>query len=329
MKTPSGRFALVASLALLTGVLLLPSPARAQSDDFNDGNDNIGGTWFRYDPIGSHPSFPDQATYTFPNGGYRIRTMPSPSPAAVGPGRAGSLRLDKTYSDFYLAVDIVDFDDTVNQAFGIIARCKEVGLGTTDGYAFTFDFGGGDTDITRFVNENPTSGGGGGVTVTGNDRPAIVRGQKYRFVFIGVGPQLTGRVYQHPNLETPISEITGMDTNFTSGVCGLLVYDNVTPPAPAISPDTTFDNYFGSDVEPPRIRIVEANTSTRDLVMSWPAYASNFVFECSTELPGANWTPVTDVIFAPGTFPLDPPNEDYLCFSSLGAGNKYFRLRRP
>src|SRR5262245_8309341 len=95
----------------------LTSPVQAQlyfSDDFNDGNDTSP-AWIRYDPIGSHPQLPDQAVWTFPNGGYRIQTPPSPLPAQVGPGRAGSLR-PEVYTDFYIAVDIVNWDDTKDQA---------------------------------------------------------------------------------------------------------------------------------------------------------------------------------------------------------------------
>ena len=51
------------------------------TDDFSDGNDD---GWTHYDPIGSHPAFPDQATFTVVNGTYRIQTAPSPLPGTVG-----------------------------------------------------------------------------------------------------------------------------------------------------------------------------------------------------------------------------------------------------
>src|SRR5688572_16169012 len=118
---------------------MLPTYLNAQTDDFNDGND---AGWTRYDPIGSHPALPDNATFSFPNGNsYRIETAPSPAPPTVGPGRAGALRMDRNYSDFYIWVDILDWNTNVNQAFGILARVNEVGLGATDGYAMTWDQG--------------------------------------------------------------------------------------------------------------------------------------------------------------------------------------------
>src|SRR5689334_7407621 len=64
-------------------VFALVSPLHGQlffSDNFNDGNDTSP-AWIRYDPIGSHPQIPDQAVWTFPEGGYRIQTPPSPLPA--------------------------------------------------------------------------------------------------------------------------------------------------------------------------------------------------------------------------------------------------------
>src|SRR5688572_30600580 len=99
---------------------ILPSYVNAQSDDFDDGND---AGWTRYDPIGSHPQLPDIATFSFPNGNsYRIQTAPSPAPTQVGPGRAGSLRLDVNYTDFFICVDILHWNTNVNQAFGILDR---------------------------------------------------------------------------------------------------------------------------------------------------------------------------------------------------------------
>src|SRR5438045_8216546 len=66
----------------------LPRGIQAQSDDFNDGNDN---GWTRYDPLGDAGVGP-QATFTFPDGGYRIRATKSPLlPAQAGVARAGSV----------------------------------------------------------------------------------------------------------------------------------------------------------------------------------------------------------------------------------------------
>ncbi|HKQ37949.1 MAG TPA: hypothetical protein VJ063_07710 [Verrucomicrobiae bacterium] len=271
-------------------LLLAASPALlyAQTDNFDDGND---AGWTRYDPIGSHPQLPDIATFSFPNGGYRIQTSPSPAPGSVGPGRAGSLRNDVTYTDFYITVDIVNWDPSLDQAFGILARCKEVGLGSTDGYAMTWDKDGSDLDITAFGNEDPNTPNGHGVSVSGNDRATLVPGKSYRMVFMGVGAQLTAEIYELPNLTTPLASITGSDTTYSSGVCGLIVYDNTS--AGTGTTDATFDNYFALSFKPPRLHIEALPFD--DMRVSWPAEPPNYVLQATTTL-GTGWVDITENI---------------------------------
>src|SRR5262245_58474421 len=72
----------------MMATLLAATVGYAQKDDFDDKNDN---GWTQYDPIRSAIGFP-VATFSFPNGGYRIETVRSPAPAQVGPSRAGSVR---------------------------------------------------------------------------------------------------------------------------------------------------------------------------------------------------------------------------------------------
>lgn len=271
-------------LALLI-LAILPAYLNAQTDDFNDGTDQP--EWRRYDPIGSHPQLPDIATFSFPNGNsYRIQTAPSPVPAQVGPGRAGSLRMDANYTDFYISVDIVNWNTNNNQAFGILARVNDIGLGATDGYAMTWDQGGRDLDISWFTNEAPS-----GVAVTGSDQAPLVLGRSYRMVFKGKGTQLTGEVYELPNLRTPLARITGTDDKIPSGVAGLIVYDNSSG---ATGPtDTTFDNYFALAEEPPRLEIDPQ--PFQEVMLSWSAEFPNHVLQYCTRL-GAQWNDITDNI---------------------------------
>jgi hypothetical protein len=132
----------------------------ADSDDFNDGND-IG--WRRNDPISEIGG--TYAQHFLTNGAYRIRALASPAPGTggVGPGRAGSLRTNITYTNFYASVDLVNWDTNLTQSVGMISHIRDVGLGKTDGYALTFNFrsdhtGFGEIDVTRFMNENPALG---------------------------------------------------------------------------------------------------------------------------------------------------------------------------
>jgi len=179
----------------------------------------------------------------------------------------------------------VNWDTNVNQAFGILARCTDLGLGATDGYAMTWDKGGGDLDISSIANEQPS-----GVQVTGNDRAAIVPGRSYRMVFQGKGDQLTGEIYELPNLDTPLASITGTSTNYTTGVAGLIVYDNSS--AQTGTTDTTFDNYFALPFKPPRLKIEPLPFA--EFRVSWPADPPNYVLQWASQL--GNWSDITENI---------------------------------
>jgi len=307
-------------VVLLLATLTVPCSSPGQSDDFNDGNDT---GWTRYSPLAA---FGVPGVYTFPNGGYRIQVT-TPTGLADNPGRAGSVREDVTYTDFYVSVDVVDWKDDTRQAFGLLARVGTPGLGTTAGYAFTYERGSGvtmtsgDTDLSRLAGEVPAG------LPTGPSGLHLDPAKDYRFVFLGHGGDLEGRIYELPNTDAPILVLTSTDPNpYPSGYCGLVVYDNSGGTGTC---DATFDNYVAQDVEPPRIIINDANPATGDLVLTWPGYALNFVLECSSELPGTTWSAVTDTIFGPHEFPLDPDNPNYICFTSINPGNKFFRLRRP
>lgn len=314
------------SLVLVAGCLLAGSLSNALaqvlSDDFNDGND---AGWMRYDTIGGHPAFPVQGTWTFPSGGYRMQAAASPAPGAVGPARVGSLR-PEVYSDFYVAVDVVNWDESLDQSFGPFARLTDVGLGTTKGYVMTYQVRGKDIDITRVTGE----AGERSVRQGGNGDVTLVLGKSYRFVFIGKGALLIARVYELPDTATPIVEISGTDPEpYTSGINGLLVYDN-SDTASEIA-DATFDNYFSSDVEPPRIKMTNLDFGAWEL--SWPAEASQFVLQSSTSLTGsaADWTNVPSVDIIPPSDVI--PSYRYNMGASPengGLPKQFFRLvRRP
>ncbi len=292
MKTKS--YLLSRGCALAAGVLMaggvFSTHAQVFSDDFSDGNDT---GWNRYDTIGSHPAFPEQGTWTFPNGGYRMQAAASPAPGVVGPARIGSLRT-QVFSDFYVAVDVVNWDDTIDQSFGPFARLTDIGLGTTKGYVMTYQVGSKDIDITRVTGEAAERS----VRQNGNGDIVLETGKSYRLVFMGKGALLTARVYDLTDLVNPLVEISGTDPDpYTSGVNGLLVYDN-SDNADAIA-DATFDNYFESDVEPPVLKMADLGFGAWEL--AWPAEASGFVLQSSAVLPGTanDWTDVSSAEIIP------------------------------
>jgi hypothetical protein len=270
-----------ATLALALGGQSL----KAQSDDFNDGNDN---GWTRYDPLGT--VVPGFAKYQVTNGAYRISVPASPN-TAFGPARAGALRTEVTYSNFFVSVDLIDWNETVNQAFGIIARVKEPGLGSTDGFAMTYDFGGQDIDITWFTDERTSTGFGGGIGSGPDKITNFVHGKVYRFEFVGKGDLLKARVYRLPDNINPIASISGTavgtPATYVSGLAGLLVYDNTS--AMTGIADATFDNYIALDYEPARPRI---DIGAFDFHIWWPIEFSDFALEMTRDLGSQNWTEV-------------------------------------
>ena len=176
LRNTTGSLSRVALLCALV-LASYTTSALAEADDFDDGND---AGWTRYNPLSG---FGVPGVFSFPNGGYRIQTTaPSPNPAALGPGRAGTYRTT-AYTDFYISVDIVNWNDSVPQASGILARIGTPGLGTTKGYAFTWSRGttstSGDMDISRITAETAT---GALDEQSANDRYHFVPGRKYRMV---------------------------------------------------------------------------------------------------------------------------------------------------
>ncbi len=113
--------------------------ASGQSDDFDDGNDT---GWVRFDlNSGTGGQLPG-ASYTFPDDGfggkaYHILTPAPPVPNA-GPARAFSYRTN-VYDNFYVAVDVVGWDNSLNQAFGFLIRASNIALGQTTGYVMNYD----------------------------------------------------------------------------------------------------------------------------------------------------------------------------------------------
>lgn len=295
-----------AALAAVVLALALPGAASAQSDDFDDGNDN---GWTHYNVL---EPFGWIGTFSFPNGGYRIQTTYLTGQAA-NPGRDGSYRTDVTYTDFYVAVDIVNWNDSLKQSFGLLARVGSVSLGTSRGYAFTWDRGtppgGGDMDLSRIDNETPTQ------FEAEASGLRLEAGKQYRFVLIGKGSRFEGRVYELPNVMTPILTLTGNDGAYPSGYCGLVVFDNDQGRSQT---DATFDNYFASIEEPPRLTI--ERWPFQELMVGWPEGVTGYRLQASPTLAPGNWTDLTTSDLGNG---YQGVLEDY------SAGTKYYRLIKP
>jgi len=275
----SKRMVLAAALLSLMG----PAGAlKAQSDNFDDGND-VG--WTHYDPVGDALGSP-RGTWSFTNGAYRIQSIGAP-PGALGQARVASVRNDVTYTNFYVAVDVVAWNDTLRQSFGLLSRLGNIALGHTVGYAFTYQAISHDIQINRITNEAPAA-------ISPALAVTLDTNKMYRMVFSGIGPSLRGRIYELPDVITPIISVTATDDSFfPSGVAGILVYDNSSTRTNAV--DTTFDNYFATDEEPPRLSIQTDEFNVP--LVSWSASATNFHLQSALTNSPSGWITITNDIF--------------------------------
>lgn len=225
--------ALAAGLAVLGG----PSRVLAQVDDFNDGNDS---GWTRYDPgtqltlLGAPFNVP--GVYSFPSGAYRIQGQAFPTAFGAGPTRLGAYRNDPNHFNAQVGVEITTWDSSMDQAFGLLFRVKNLVLGGTEGYTMNYNNTAGELQINLTVNEAPTTLG----QTTYSLDPA--RGP-YRMVGEGYNSLLVARLFRASDPTTPIMAVIADNAVYAEGKCGIFTYDNAPAEYPAPGCDTTFDNY--------------------------------------------------------------------------------------
>lgn len=301
-------------LLYLNYLVFVPTPTRVEStvfDTFGDGNDSAPpATWSHYDPIGT-------GSWSFPDGNkYRIQSAPSPDPSTLAQGRAGSL-LPSSYSDFYVSVDVAGWDPSIHQVVGILARVSNAGPGSTSGYLFSHDSGdpssptAGDMDIVRLDGEVPTVL----ENLSGEDAIHFETNKQYRLVFMGIGTNLIGKVYELPNTSTPVVHLTAGDDAFSSGAVGLMVANNAASSGYDGPADTTFDNFLVTTVEP----LLSIDSSQGVVTISWPDIP--FVLQQTSSLSTPIWVPVTTGIVQEG-------NRNVYRVSAP-AGSQYYRLVYP
>jgi hypothetical protein len=305
------RRAARAALLVLTLTLMASSSLRAQKDDFDDGDD---AGWTRYDPLGSQVGVA-QNTWSFPSGRYRLQAAPTPNPAG-GPGRVGSFRQDVSYSNFHLEVDVLDWNASRTNAFGIIARVQpDPAFGTLSGYTFGYVTGDNYLALVRVDRERTRS-------IAGSLPFPIVLtpGHGYRFTFTGKGPQLTGRLYDLADLDHPLAEVPATDSTYLEGTAGLIAFG---VNGGALSPvDVTFDNYAGTDRGRPRLQVEFSDFTFNQLYVRWPQFEGEGYTLQRAESIAANatWTDVTNDII--------PEGENFLYDAGVPASNVFFRLRK-
>ena len=240
---PSRRMAHWARTLSISLLFCALYDSTAQTETFDDSNDD---GWTRFSPLdivgaSSIVSFPDDSA-----GGkaYRLQSPAPPVPDA-GPGRTFTFR-EESLSDFYAAVDIIDWNNDVDQAFGILFRATSIGLGQTLGYVFNYDpqQASGARGQIQF---NIVTGEAAAGTI-GAANLSLEPGRNYRFVMEAVGTEFTAHIYDLKNLTAPIVSFTATDDSYGEGAAGLFNFyrgDEVTDSDLGIA-DTTFDNFITS-----------------------------------------------------------------------------------
>jgi hypothetical protein len=222
---------LATAVGIALGVLPLQIARGQFSDDFNDGNDN---GWTRYNVL-AQVGFP--ATFSFPDGGYRMETPQNWTNAQLGPGRVGSLVTGSNYSDFRITLDVTDWAAMSPSAFGALARITNAGLGTTDGYLLILNAEDENLDLS-YIHEE-------GLDSFGTVDVSMVPDTDFRIVFSGFGTQLNAMVYDKAVLNSPLGFLV-VDASitpppWTSGAVGMVVGETDDPDGEADA--ATFDNF--------------------------------------------------------------------------------------
>jgi hypothetical protein len=218
--------------------------------------------------------------------------------------------MESVWSDFYISVDVINWDDTIRELFGIAARINTPGPGTTGGYLLTWEEGGaplpnttgGDFDLLRIQGEGNTEAFQMESNVPGqNSGIHLTGGNSYRFVYIAKGFNFEARIYQLPDITTPVKRILAIDTlsMFTNGYVGLIVADHPSD-SPPHACYATFDNFYVVAAEP-RLTV---DMSSGNATVSWSASLDGiWILEFSSTLGfGAVWGEITadQIVFLNG-----------------------------
>ncbi len=221
---------------LLPGVVGLQ--AQEVSDDFDDG-DTAGWTRLDLTQIGLPPeiveySFPDDGTG---GKGFQILVNPPPSElgGAAGPGRAFLYR-EESYGRFRVAVDILNWDPRVDEAYGLIVRGTDLGIGTSGGFVMNFNALDDNLQLNTINQEAPD-------TIAETPVPLRPADGPFRWVCTSDGIILLGQVFLKSDLLNPLASVLSADPgSYPSGNVGIFVFDRNDADAFTVA-RATFDNF--------------------------------------------------------------------------------------
>jgi len=252
--------AVVRNIFLLALLLIGVTSGRAQtvSDNFDSGVLDAGWKKSNFNAALVQESFENSGA----GKAFRIRANPF---AGQAPAAAMYYR-DETFSDFYMAVDLVNWPGTdKNQAFVMVARGNlSANPATTTGVILNYDasqYGenAGDRRQGQFQINLVTNAPAFGTKTLAVAELTLQPGRSYRFVFTGVGSRYTGKIYDHNDFTKPLVTINAddviqgpggsisYDAGFTSGKVGILAFSRQGTSGTA---DFTIDNFYAAATDP-------------------------------------------------------------------------------
>jgi hypothetical protein len=231
MKLNVTRFAAIPAATAIS----IFAAAGAHAGDFDNFNDGKDTGWNHFD---LNAVFGSVAHYSFPPDGhgglaYRLKADVPPVNAA-GPARIFSY-LSTSYSRVVASVDVLDWNNGIDQAIGFLFRANSIGLGTTVGYVMNYNVTDGNLQFNTVDQEAAVS------TIAEVHIPMDPVAHDYRWVLSTYGPNLLGQVFQLPDTNNPIASVVATDDTTPAGPLGLLIFDRSN--AENVGADATFDNY--------------------------------------------------------------------------------------
>jgi len=263
-------------LALIINTLAIPVRADDNTEYFNaltNAADTNGWVVPSYYPYG---------LFSFTNGGFRLQANATPVPAT-----AAIYSPSLVYTNFQISLNVLGWDrDPWPSSFAsinLVARLQGEGsVSTQSAYVFQLRPNGdtnipsdglGSVEIFRGDPNNITG------AITNLEFPINLNDQ-YRLVFTGNGPLLTGQLFDLTNLVQPVVTIQMTDTKYSSGVLGILAFDDAAAGDLGNKPvDFTVDNFTA---RPPTPLLAIQQTVT----LSWPDSYAGCIPQTATSLSG-------------------------------------------
>ncbi len=249
-------------LPLALGLILVAAPGgQAQTDDFNSGTAT---NWCHLDLGDYLPS--GFASYTFPADGkggkaYRVQLLPTPTDVVgmLGPARSLSYWSNVTYTGrFAMSVEVLAWNNTIDQAFGPFWYGQNLQLGGACGYVFTYDPVAQELLVSRITNEQRA-------TLAKVSNVILAPGNTYRFAVSSFdGTTYLAQVFSTSDPNNPLWSTVAQDSTYSAGNGALLAFDGSDLATDGA--DVTFDNYAAS--------VPPANSLGPTLVQLSPAPAA-------------------------------------------------------